>query len=85
MDGSELIKKLAANTELFRTKMTAAGFNIIVSRRSSVLGLSSCRRFSQVSVGDGRIGPHSAHSSSSTLNPGSMDYFKIIFPYKMSI
>lgn len=29
MNGSDLIKKVADNTKLFRTKMTAAGFNII--------------------------------------------------------
>ncbi|KAJ7392226.1 hypothetical protein OS493_013602 [Desmophyllum pertusum] len=29
MNGSDLIKKVAENTKLFRTKMTAAGFNII--------------------------------------------------------
>ena len=34
MNGSDLIKKVADNTKLFRTKMTAAGFNIIVSNLS---------------------------------------------------
>lgn len=29
MNGSDLIKKVADNTKLFRTKMTAAGFNVI--------------------------------------------------------
>ena len=31
MNGSDLIKKVADNTKLFRKKMTAAGFHIIVS------------------------------------------------------
>ena len=31
MDGSELIEKVAQNTNLFRSRMTAAGFHIIVS------------------------------------------------------
>ena len=31
MNGSDLIKKVTENTSLFRTRMTAAGFNIIVS------------------------------------------------------
>ena len=31
MDGSELIEKVTQNTNLFRSRMTAAGFHIIVS------------------------------------------------------
>lgn len=31
MDGSELIEKVTQNTKLFRSRMTAAGFHIIVS------------------------------------------------------
>ena len=32
MNGSDLIKKVTQNTNLFRTRMKAAGFNIIVSK-----------------------------------------------------
>ena len=37
MNGSDLIKKVSDNTVLFRTKMTAAGFNIIVSELTASL------------------------------------------------
>ena len=37
MNGSDLIKKVSDNTMLFRTKMTAAGFNIIVSKLTASL------------------------------------------------
>ena len=41
MNGSDLIKKVSDNTVLFRTKMTSAGFNIIVSKLTARLKIKT--------------------------------------------